>query len=277
MNHPTTANTVSPITQGNLLLYRVAAFNAAKNLRHAIFTRHGGVSQPPYHSLNLSISTGDAAESVTQNLRLACRAVDLEPEQTTTCRLVHGTEVMTVEERNRGDNSQIADGLISNTPGCYLFMRFADCTPLLFYDAVSQAVGLTHAGWRGTLQNAAGATVAAMVERLGCRAEDISAVIGPAIGPCCYEVGPEVIEAVTTTFGPDSGLLTHQNGSKQRAYFNLWAANRHQLSRAGLKHISQTDLCTACRRDTFFSHRAERGRTGRFGVIIGLDPERQPQ
>jgi copper oxidase (laccase) domain-containing protein len=123
------------------------------------------------------------------------------------------------------------------------------------------------------MKNAAGATVRAMVGQLGCQPEDIIAVIGPAIGPCCYEVGPEVMTEAAETFQESDTLFTRRNGHANRAYFDMWEANRRQLAAAGVEQIIQSGLCTACRTDLFFSHRAEKGRTGRFGVIIGLRGE----
>lgn len=263
----TQAKTVYLVTVQNLPLYRASAFDHYPWLKHAILTRQGGVSQGPFAALNLSISVGDNPEAVKKNSVYACRSMDITPDQTVSCHLVHGAEVLTIDQNNRRQMMGQADGLITKEPGFYLFMRFGDCTPLLFYDPAVKAVGLTHAGWRGVVQNAAGATIKAMT-RVGSRPENIIAVIGPAIGPCCYEVGPEVIKAVTKTFGEVDGLFERQKGSQ--AYFDLWEANRRQLAEAGLKQIVQANLCTACRTDEFFSHRAEKGRTGRFGVIIGL-------
>ena len=165
------------------------------------------------------------------------------------------------------------DGLITDEPGIYLAMRFGDCTPLIFFDPVRQAIGVAHAGWRGTMKNTAGATVQAMVTRLGCIAKNIMAVIGPAIGPCCYEVGPDVIMAAEQAFGEPDSLFSGRNGKADRAYFDMWEANRRQLADSGLGQIIQSRLCTACHTDLFFSHRAENGRTGRFGVMIGLREE----
>jgi len=199
--------------------------------------------------------------------------VKVLPEQTVSSHLVHGAHVIAVNKANRQPVMGQADGLVTDTPNVYLFMRFGDCTPLIFFDPVQHAVGLTHAGWRGTMQNAAGATVAAMVGRLGCRPKNITAVIGPAIGPCCYEVGPDVIGAAATAFSQPDGLFIRRNGRADHAHFNLWEANRRQLAQAGVGQIVQTNLCTACRTDEFFSHRAEKGRTGRFGVIIGLSED----
>ncbi len=115
----------------------------------------------------------------------------------------------------------------------------------------------------------AGAMVQAMVQ-LGCRPRDIIAAIGPTIGPCCYEVGQEVIEAAGAALGNTAGLFVRRNGRLDHAHFDLWETNRRHLAAAGVEQIIQSKLCTACRTDDFFSHRAEQGRTGRFGVIIGL-------
>jgi hypothetical protein len=120
------------------------------------------------------------------------------------------------------------------------------------------------------MQNVAGQTVLAMTQELGCQPKDIMAVIGPAIGPCCYEIGPEVIEAAAQTFGDNTGMFFRRNGRAGHAHFDMWAANCWQLGQAGVQQIISSGLCTACRTDEFFSHRAERGRTGRFGVMIGL-------
>lgn len=263
---------VYPVDASGLTIYRVKKFDAYPQLKHAIFTRKGGVSQAPFRALNLSISVGDDPEAVASNTRYACQVVNASPEQTVSCHLVHGAKVITVTKANQQRVMGQADGLITGEPDIFLFMRFGDCTPLIFFDPAQKAIGLTHAGWRGTMQNAAGATVQAMAARLGCRPKNIMAVIGPSIGPCCYEVGPDVMAAAANSL-VDSDKLFTSNGRPHHACFDMWAANRRQLSMAGVEQIVQSNLCTACRTDEFFSHRAEKGRTGRFGVIIGLARE----
>jgi YfiH family protein len=261
---------VYPVAVQELSVYRVYAFDDYSDLKYAIFTRKGGVSQAPFHSLNLSTSVGDNPEVVKKNIQYACQVVDAQPNQTVSCHLIHSAEILTIDKTNRQQVMGKADGLITGDPDIYLFMRFGDCTPLIFYDPVQNAIGLTHAGWRGTMQNAAGATVRAMVDQLGCRPKNIIAVIGPAIGPCCYEVGQDVIGAAAEAFLDSDSLFTYRNGSREYAYFDLWQANRRQLTAAKVGQIIQSGICTACRTDEFFSHRAEKGQTGRFGVIIGL-------
>ena len=267
------SDTVYPVIINNLLLYRIRAFEAYPGLTHAIFTRRGGASQAPYHSLNLGSTVGDEAEAVKKNFEQACQAGNITPDQTVSCYLVHGTRILTIDKTNRQQVMGQADGLITSEPGIYLFMRFADCTPLIFYDPIRGAVGVSHAGWRGTMQNIADATVTAMARQLGCQPQNIIAVIGPAIGPCCYEVGPEVMTAGAKNLADSATLFIRRNGRANHAHFDMWAANRRQLAASGVEQIIQSKICTACRTDEFFSHRAEKGRTGRFGVIIGLRGE----
>jgi YfiH family protein len=264
-----TASKVYPITINKVLLYRVHAFDVFHELNYAIFTRQGGVSKAPYHSLNLGSTVGDEAQAVEANYAQACRVLNINRHQTVSCYQVHSADILTINQKNHQPVMGQADGLITADSNIYLSLRFADCTPLLFFDPVRRAIGLTHAGWRGTIQNAAGATIRAMVNELGCEAQHIIAVIGPAIGPCCYEVGGEVIKAVTEHFTNPTDLL-HDNGKTGHAYFDMWEANRRQLAAGGVKQVIVSSLCTACRTDHFFSHRAEQGKTGRFGVILGM-------
>jgi len=260
---------IYPISVNNILLYRVRAFDAYPELNYAIFTRQGGVSQAPYQSLNLGSTVGDDPVAVQTNFALVCETLSIRPDQTASCYQVHGADILTVDRDNCQRIMGQADGLITAEPDIYLNLRFADCTPLLFYDPVRHAIGLTHAGWRGIVQHAAGATVQAMINELGCKADDIIAVVGPAIGPCCYEVGLNVMAAAADAF-VDSASLFQFNSKVDHAHFDMGEANRRQLAASGVKQIIRSNLCTACWTNEFFSHRAEKGQTGRFGVMIGL-------
>jgi YfiH family protein len=155
-------------------------------------------------------------------------------------------------------------------------MNYADCTPIFLFDPLNHAIGLGHAGWQGTVRDLPGALVQAMKEAFGSDPARLVAGIGPAIGPCCYEVGEPVISQVRAAFDEvDSLLLDGQNGAAKaqggHRYFDLPEANRRNLARAGVRQIEMSGLCTACRTDLFFSHRAEKGRTGRFGTLFILD------
>ena len=252
-----------------LRYYRVRAFDSYPQFQHAIFTRKGGISPSPFFSLNLSTAVGDRPDIVQHNIETVCQALGIAAARTVSCHLVHGARVITVTAANRQIEMGQADGLITAEANTWLFMRFGDCTPLIFFDPVQKAVGLSHAGWRGTMQNAAGATVKAMGEQLGCKPKNMLAVIGPAIGPCCYEVGQDVIEAGQANLNNAANLF-YKNGKPNHAHFDMWAANQQQLTEAGVTQVIQSGLCTACRTAEFFSHRAEQGQTGRFGVIVGM-------
>jgi YfiH family protein len=149
-----------------------------------------------------------------------------------------------------------------------LMLRFADCVPILLHDPVRGVVGLAHAGWRGTVSGMSQAVVRTMVDQMGCCPKDIRAGVGPSIGPCCYEVGEDVAEAALDAFPDADGILKPKaNG---RWYLDLWAANRRQLASAGVVKVKVARICTACHTDEWFSHRAEQGKTGRLGALIGL-------
>lgn len=251
-------------------------------LSHAIFTRHGGVSHPPFATLNLSRSVGDVPEAVAENHRRATATLGIALERLCTSWQVHGAQALVLDQPNWGERPlPQADILLTNQPDVWLSMRFADCVPILLYDPVHRAAGLGHAGWRGTLAGAARAAVVAMSAAFGTRPADLLAGIGPAIGPCCYRVGPEVVEAFTGVFGseakawlrrpyPPSPSPEAEGEGGKELYLDLWEANRAQLVAAGVRQIEAAELCTAHLRHEFFSHRGDQGRTGRFGVVIGL-------
>lgn len=236
-------------------------------LVHAIFTRHGGVSQPPYATLNLSRAVGDDPSAVEHNHARMYRALGITHSQVAQCHLIHSAKVHVITAQEAGHWQGRADGMVTAQPGVMLSMRFADCLPILLHDPRRKAVGLVHAGWRGTLQNVAAAAVRAMVDELGCVAQDITALIGPSIGPCCYEVGAEVVQAFATALPEMAPSLLHRDG--RHVHLDLWQANQQQLLAAGVGQVFNMALCTACRHDLFFSHRGDGGRTGRFGVVLG--------
>jgi len=256
--------------QDGVAFYRFACLEGWPGLVHAVFTRWGGVSRGPFESLNLGHTVGDDPTAVAANHWRVYRVLEVTPGAVVTAWLVHGRDVAAVDARHRGQVLPRTDGLITRTAGVMLFQRFADCLPILLFDPVQHAVGIAHAGWRGTVRGVAQATVEAMCETFGSRPENIIAGIGPGIGPCCYEVGDEVVRAVRRAFERADALLPSVNGV---VHFDLPAANVQQLKASGVGHIELAGLCTACRTDEFFSHRGEGGRTGRFGAAIGIRDE----
>jgi len=236
---------------------------------HGIFTRLGGVSAPPWASLNVGSTVGDDPGAVARNKALMAAALGLDERRFCTVWQVHGRETIVVEDApcDGGILGQ-ADGIVTDRPGAVLTMRFADCVPILLYDPVRRVIGLAHAGWRGTVAGVAQSVVAIMAGRYSCRPEDIQAGIGPSIGPEQYCVGEEVVRAVQEAFGDGDGLI--RRAADGAAYLDLWAANQRALNAAGVRQVEIAGLCTASRTHEFYSHRAEQGRTGRFGVVIAL-------
>ncbi len=236
---------------------------------HGVTTRHGGVSPAPWASLNMSISVGDSRANVTENRARAFRALGRDPDSVADVWQVHGAQVIRADTpRGTRDHLGQADALITNRPEVTLFLRFADCVPLLLYDRRRHAIGLAHAGWRGTVQDMAGATVHAMRAEYGTDPADLQAAIGPSIGPEHYEVGPDVAQAARQVLGDEAELAVTQRAG--RLWFDLWAANTLLLRRAGVTAIDLAGICTASRTEDFYSHRAEQGRAGRFGVLLAL-------
>jgi YfiH family protein len=248
----------------------------SERIQHAVFTRQGGISPAPFSSLNLSVSVPDDKARVYANRRRAYGIFGRDTGSVVHSSLVHEAKVGRVTKDDNGTWIDATDGIITNQSGCALTMNFADCTPIFLFDPLNGAIGLGHAGWKGTIRDLPGALVRAMTAEFGSDPANLQAAVGPAIGPCCYEVGELVISQVKATFGGASSLLLDgQNGAPKasdgRLYFDLPEANRRNLSRAGVQQIEMSGLCTACRTDLFFSHRAEKGETGRFGTIFILE------
>ncbi|MCA9973868.1 MAG: peptidoglycan editing factor PgeF [Anaerolineales bacterium] len=239
-------------------------------VRHAVFTRQGGVSPAPFASLNLSVSVPDEKARVYANRRRAYGLVGRDTDTVVHAHLVHGRDVARVTQADNGTWLPEVDGLITDEPGCVLTMNYADCAPIFLVDPERGAIGLGHAGWQGAVRDLPGALVRAMQQAFGSRPAALLAAVGPCIGACCYEVGEPVIGAVRGAFARPEALLVWPGGNGVRPHFDLPEANRQNLLRAGVTQIEMAGLCTACRTDLFFSHRAEKGRTGRFGVILGL-------
>jgi len=236
---------------------------------HAVFTRHGGVSPDPWAALNLGSTVGDVLERVGENRRLALATLKLDPASVFDVWQVHGVEVAIAETPRSPESPHLqADAILTDRPGLTLMMRFADCVPIMLHDPVRKVAGLAHAGWMGTVRGTIRYAVEAMQNYYGSNSADIQAAVGPSIGPDHYEVGQDVVIQVQQAFGSDASSLLSANAGHMK--FDLWAANRLLLEQAGVRHIEVAGLCTACHTEDWYSHRAEKGRTGRFGAIIAL-------
>ena len=237
---------------------------------HCFTTRLGGVSTGQFASLNIGLHQGEKAENVEKNLQILADAIGFDPQKLILTRQVHTDIVRAVTaEDYLGIDHHVypaCDGLITATPGVALKVFTADCTPILLHDPVTGAVGAVHAGWRGTAMDIAGKAVAAMRREFGCKSGDIRAAIGPNIGVCCFETGPEVPEAMVKTFGRAVEKDIRPAGDKY--YVNLKEINRYALQRAGVCHIEVSDACTSCESQRFWSHRVTQGKRGSQGAII---------
>lgn len=262
-------------TLGELISYQFKSIDG-REVVHAIFTRLGGLSREPYAALNVGRSVGDDADVVAANVERVYRAVGVRPESVVTPYQVHSNRVQAVGAEHGGQVIPNTDGLITNTPGLALLLRFADCQPILLYDPLRHALGLAHAGWRGVAKGMARRAVEAMAETFGTRPADLRVGLGPAIGACCYRVGDEVAAAMGYTL-PDWEAAMQPDPSGEGWRLDLSAANAQQLAAAGVRvrHVERAGLCTSCHHDEFFSHRADGGRTGRFAAIAYLLPRNE--
>jgi YfiH family protein len=215
----------------------------------AFSTRHGGVSEGAYESLNLGLLTDDTRENVEENRRLLCEAVGADVARLTMNRQAHGRTVNQAQAGRRGEEG---DGLWSDESDVPMLKLTADCLPIaLARQSGEPALALLHAGRTGLLEGIVEAGVAA----LGGKA--LAAAVGPGIGPCCYEVGEDIAGTYRVRFGEHA---------VQGRNLDLWSVAERLLRAAGVKSVERVDMCTACNAE-FFSHRRDRGITGRQGVI----------
>jgi len=249
---------------------RYYSFDVFSNrIMQAVFTRRGGISPAPWHSLNLGGSVGDDPAHVAANRIRTFDALGRAHASIHDVWLVHGTDIVYADApRPLENHPERADILLTDNPEVTLYMRFADCVPLLFHDPKKNVIGLSHAGWMGTVKGVAKTTVEAMQARYGSNPADIVAGVGPSIGVDHYEVGEDVVSQFRAAYGKDAErIIQVRNGS---THLDLWMANLIQLQNAGVEQVQVSGVCTACHLDDWFSHRAEKGKTGRFGVLMAL-------
>jgi YfiH family protein len=245
-----------------LPLLRSAAIPAA--FRHGFTTRAGGVSVAPYDSLNLGGKWGDVPERVAENRRRLARAAGAPLFVATQ---VHGAAIARVRPGDApADLAGVkADGLCSDRPDVALGIFVADCIPALVADPRTGAFAAVHAGWRGTVAGVLPAAVRALQEHFGARPADLRVALGPAIGACCFEVGPEVIAAFEAELpGARAAGVVVEGGDGGKPSIDLKRANRVLLERAGVapEAIDAGDECTSSDRGRFYSYRRDRGETG---------------
>lgn len=244
-------------------------------INHAFSTRLGGVSEGEFNSMNMAFNRGDNPDSVTENYKRICKSAGFDFESLTASAQDHNTVVRAVTAENRGvgiykpRDLQSVDALITNEKGVTLVTYYADCTPLFFVDTKNRAIGLAHAGWRGTVGRIGERVVEKLKECYGTDPADIVAAIGPAISVCCYEVDKPCADNFYALNDLDSSrfVFPKDNG---KYMIDLLEANRQILVAAGVKseNITISDLCTNCNSELLWSHRATNGRRGTMSAFM---------
>ncbi len=255
----------------NLVYYTFRLFESLPFMSNVISTRLGGVSKGPYYSLNVASTIGDDKNAVMINRSRLYAAVGIEAETVAIAQLIHGTHIEVVTSRSQGATVVTGtDGLVTNVSNRALMITMADCAAVLFFDPKHRVIALAHAGWRGTAGRIVQKMVLTMNQVFECNPADILVGIGPSIGPCCYQVKQDVIDAFHLAF---SQRATHYfvQTEDDTIHLDIRTAIRYQLLESGIRpeHLESSDFCTACHKDEFFSYRAE-GKTGRCAGIIVL-------
>jgi YfiH family protein len=257
---------VISVSKNGVSFFQFENLQKYPTIRHGIFTRHVGHSTGGFQSLNVSLDLGDAADHVRKNRNLVSQVI--EGRDLVFVKQVHGDQVVILNPGNidsYGGNHRAlgtGDALATNISGKFLTTQLADCQSILLYDPIQHVVANVHSGWRGSIKNIIGRTLAVMKKYFKCHNEDLIAGIGPSLGPCCAE------------------FVNYRKEIAQRFWrykladdhFDFWTLSRDQLTHAGIlgENIEISRICTKCNTQTFFSYRGE-GRTGRFAAVIGLN------
>ncbi|MDF2539745.1 MAG: hypothetical protein K0S76_2766 [Herbinix sp.] len=259
-------------------------FPALKNLDfilHGFSTKLGGVSSGIFATMNLGSDSSpdqDDLSNIEENYRRISESIGFDVHSLVISKQVHKTNIKLVDEKDRGKGLSIPrdydeiDGLITNTPGVTLVTKYADCVPLFFADPIKKAIGLTHSGWRGTVQKIGKITVQEMQRIFGSNPEDIITVIGPSICSDCYEVGEEVAKEFVNAFSLSGVNEIIRKNDNDKYQLNLWAANHAVFLEAGLKpeKIHVSGVCTSCHSDLLFSHRKTAGKRGSLAAFLAI-------
>jgi polyphenol oxidase len=256
------------VEAAGLSYYQFDIFPKGKIIQ-AIFTRNGGVSPSPWESLNQGGTTGDSRPRVVENRRLAFEIMGLQVSTIFDVWQIHGSKIVDAElPRDLDMPHEKADGIVTAKKGVTLFMRFADCVPILLFDPIKQVIAIIHAGWQGTVNHICATAVSHLQAKYGSTPGDILSGIGPSIGPDHYYVKDDVIARVQKSFPDDWHRLLME--TDRGILLNLWEANKITLGNSGVQKVELANICTSCNLDDWYSHRAENGKTGRFGVLLAL-------
>lgn len=246
--------------------YSSPKFEGFPGLVHAFLGRTGGVSSGRLAALNMGRMEEDGHENLNENKRRVAKAFGIRTGKLFTVSQIHSDRVVVIDNADtvpEEAKTLEADAIISNIKGIAIGVLTADCVPILMFDPKNEVIAAAHAGWKGTAQKIAMKAVKKMVERFGSRPEEIIAAVGPAIGSCCYSVDDDVAMAV--------GYLDRAAVRKESGWrLDLPKANLIQLQEMGITDMDVSNICTSCSTDLFYSHRGEKGKTGRQFSFISL-------
>jgi len=250
---------------------QIPAWQQYPGLLHGFTGRRGGKSVGPYSGLNLSYRVGDDPKVVSQNVCDVKLAVGIHDGRIVTMRQVHGDHIVEVKDKTLKEAGE-ADGMITGESEIFLAVLTADCVPLLFAAPKQKLAAAVHAGWRGTLAGIAEKTVRILKDQYGVAPDQLEVALGPAIGPCCYEVKEDVSGPLMKTWGKlTTASVLVKDG---KSFVNLRRLNRDILRASGVpgKQLHEAGPCTRCAAEDFFSYRRERSETGRQMSFIGWQP-----
>jgi hypothetical protein len=246
-------------------------------LTHAFLTRSAGASEGRFSSLNFSVKEGDAEDRVARNWEILADAFQFPLDRFLMMSQVHGDRIVVAEDLEEGRSAHPSlqcDAVFTARQGTVIGIKTADCVPILLTDRAKGVIGAVHAGWRGTSLHVVGKALGVMMKRFASRPRDILAATGPAIGPCCYQVDEQVFSLMENGSGSDAVFRACEE--KGKWMLDLVKANERELLEAGLprENVVSAGTCTCCRRDLFFSHRGEKGGTGRQLNFIFVNRDR---
>ncbi|MBU8891538.1 MAG: peptidoglycan editing factor PgeF [Bacteroidales bacterium] len=258
------------ITQNknNIKYLQFQNLSVHNNITHFSSTRVGGVSSGHLYSLNTGFTVHDNPKNVTNNLELLAKSIGFEKSHMVSPKQTHSKNIGIVKSGH--DIFPDTDALVTNVPGICIFIRTADCVPILLFDPVEKVVAAIHSGWKSTIQKVAKHTVRIMQKEFGTNPKNIIAGIGPSIGPKVYEVGPEVIEIFYRSFGRNRNVTPINNSDK--GLLNLWEVNKQILVDCGIpeNQIEVAEMCTFSNPELFYSARRDKNKTGRLATGIVL-------
>lgn len=251
-------------------------------VRHGFSTRMGGVSEGKFASMNFTFTRGDNPDHVMENYRRMAAVLGVDVNRMVLSWQTHTTNIRRVTEEDAGKgivrerDYRDVDGLITDVPGLTLVTFYADCVPLYLLDPVHKAIGLSHSGWRGTVNRMGQVTLDAMKKAYGTKAENVIACIGPSICRDCFEVGGEVAEAFAKELDPKYLPQLYYRKDNGKYQLDLWLANEIIFREAGVKqeNIHITDICTHCNPRLLFSHRTAGNERGNLAAFLCLNDER---